>query len=84
VPEPAPEPIPEPTPPPDEGTPPVAKSNGAEAPEKSDDTAGARLVAMNMALDGASKAEIELKLAEGYDLANPGEIAESVLTLANK
>lgn len=84
VPEPSPEPIPEPTPPPDEGTPPVAASNGAEAVAKSDDAAGARLVAMNMALDGASKDEIEAKLAADYALDDPAEIADSVLALANK
>ncbi len=84
VPEPAPEPVPEPTPPPDEGTPPAAKSNGAEALEKSDDSAGARLVAMNMALDGATRAQIEARLAEDYEIDDRDQIVASVLALASK
>src|SRR5919106_1743461 len=48
----------------DEGPPPSA-ANGARG---SDDTAGARLVAMNMALQGAPREEIEAKLAAEYDL----------------
>jgi outer membrane biosynthesis protein TonB len=82
-PDPAPEPeppdIPEPTPPPDEGTPPAA-ANGA----KSDDTAGARLVAMNMALEGASRDEIVAKLDADYAVDDPGAIADQVLALADK
>jgi hypothetical protein len=89
-PEPAPEPsppsIPEPTPPPDEGTPPQiaaepAATNGAG---KSDDSAGARLVAMNMALDGAARDEIVAKLDADYALDDSGAVADEVLTLAGK
>jgi outer membrane biosynthesis protein TonB len=79
-PPPAPEPVPEPTPPPDEGTPPTA-SNGAD---KSSDAAGARLVAMNMALDGASRDQITAKLAAEYDLDDAGVIVDDVLALAGK
>ncbi len=85
MPEPTPEPepaiVPEPTPPPDEATPPVAV-NGATA--KSDDQAAARLVAMNMALDGASRDEIEAHLAENYDLAAAGPLVDDVLALTSK
>ena len=94
VPEPSPEPtpepepaiVPEPTPPPDEGTPPAVATNGAtpDAAAKSDDAAGARLVAMNMALDGASREDIEAHLASNYDLADPGSIADDVLALSSK
>lgn len=88
VPEPAPEPVPEPTPPPDEGTPPqVAASRGAAPPDavaKSDDAAGARLVAMNMALDGASRETIEGCLAENYALDDAGALVDDVLALAAK
>lgn len=80
TPEPAPPTIPEPTPPPDEGTPPqVAAVNGASS--KSNDTTAARLVAMNMALDGAARETIEGHLAEFYELDNPGAIVDDVLAL---
>lgn len=84
TPDPAPEPvpptIPEPTPPPDEGTPPqVAAANGSSA--KSGDTTAARLVAMNMALDGASREAIEGHLVEFYALDNAAAIVDDVLAL---
>ena len=66
VPEPQPDPVPEPAPPPDEGTPPQATAGSAGAETGSGDAAAARLVAMNMALDGASRGEIEGHLAEKY------------------
>ena len=91
TPEPAPEPgpaiVPEPTPPPDEGTPPAAaEANGAAPDEaaKSDDQSGARLVAMNMALDGASREEIEAHLAENYSLPDAGSLVDDVLALSSK
>ena len=81
-PDPAPEPepplIPEPTPPPDEGTPPSA-ANGAG---KSDDAGGARLVAMNMALEGASREQIVARLDQDYALDDPGAVADQVIALA--
>jgi outer membrane biosynthesis protein TonB len=88
TPEPAPTPspplepptIPEPEPPPDEGTPPAAANGGS----KSDDEAGARLVAMNMALEGASRDEIVAKLEADYELGDPGSVADQVLALAAK
>jgi outer membrane biosynthesis protein TonB len=88
TPEPAPTPspplepptIPEPEPPPDEGTPPAAANGGS----KSDDEAGARLVAMNMALEGASRDEIVAKLEADYELDDPGSVADQVLALAAK
>lgn len=90
LPEPTPEPpsepeppmIPEPTPPPDEGTPPAISADRAAA-GKSDD-AGARLVAMNMALDGASREAIEAHLTESYVLEDAGAIVDDVLALAAK
>lgn len=87
TPEPAPQPepplIPEPTPPPDEGTPPqVGAKAGAEP--KADDPVAARLVAMNMALDGASRETIEAHLAEHYSLDDAGAIVDEVLAFAAK
>ena len=76
----APEPFPEPTPPPDEGTPPAA-GNGAA---KSGDAVAARLVATNMALDGASRAEIERALADGYELDDSGTLIDDVLAKTAK
>jgi len=86
TPEPEPPLIPEPTPPPDEGTPPQIAVNGAapDAAAKSDDSAGARLVAMNMALDGASREEIEAHLAENYALDDAGSLVDDVLALSSK
>jgi outer membrane biosynthesis protein TonB len=72
--------IPEPTPPPDEGTPPAA-DNGGSKPE---DDAGARLVAMNMALEGASRDEIVARLEADYGLGDPGAVADQVIALAGK
>src|SRR5262245_38973944 len=79
VPEPEPPPVPEPEPPPDEGTPPAAE-NGA----KPDDEAAARLVAMNMALDGASRDEIVAKLEADYALGDAGSVADQVISLAGR
>lgn len=79
VPEPTPDPVPEPTPPPDEGTPPSA-GNGA----KSGDTVAARLVAMNMALEGASRDEIERALASEYELDDSAGLIDDVLSKAGK
>lgn len=92
-PEPTPEPepplVPEPAPPPDEGTPPqiaVEPSTNGTAPDAgaSDEPAAARLVAMNMALDGASREAIEAHLVSSYDLDDAGAIVDDVLHLAGK
>ena len=86
--EPEPPVIPEPTPPPDEGTPPQISivpdpaEPAAEADGKSDDAGGARLVALNMALDGASREEIEAKLAEDFALADSAKLVDEVLAVA--
>jgi outer membrane biosynthesis protein TonB len=79
VPEPTPAPVPEPTPPPDEGTPPTA-ANGA----KSGDAVAARLVAMNMALEGASRDEIERALAADYELDDAPGLIDDVLAKTAK
>jgi outer membrane biosynthesis protein TonB len=79
-PEPEPPTVPEPTPPPDEGTPPSAANGGS----RSDDAAGARLVAMNMALEGASREQIVAKLEGDYELDDAGAVADEVIALAAK
>lgn len=90
TPEPTPERIPEPTPPPDEGTPPSSSpaaqvpANDAGDGAKSRDAASARLVAMNMALDGSSREDIEAALADGYDLDDRAKLVEDVLAKAGR
>jgi len=91
VPEPAPEPVPEPVPPPDEGTPPApdlpegaeraAATNGAP---RSRDATAARLVAMNMALEGSSREQIAAALAAEYDLDDRDELVADVLARAGR
>jgi hypothetical protein len=71
VPEPEPPSIPEPTPPPDEGTPPGGSRNG--------DLTAARLVAMNMALDGSSRETIERHLADNYSLDDASALVGEIL-----
>lgn len=89
TPEPTPERVPEPTPPPDEGTPPTpepTEDGGAEAADgaKSTDAGAARLVAMNMALDGASREDIDAALATDYDLDDRAKLVDEVLAKAGK
>ncbi len=84
APEPAPPSIPEPTPPPDEGTPPQIAAEPAANGAKSDDDAGARLVAMNMALDGSSRDEIVSHLDADYALDDAGGLADEILAIAGK
>jgi hypothetical protein len=72
-----PEPMPAPVPLPERpDEPPPAAANGDEA--------GARLVALKMALDGASRTEIAERLAQSYDLANADALLDDVLARAAK
>jgi outer membrane biosynthesis protein TonB len=89
VPEPTPERIPEPTPPPDEGTPPApgtAEQSAADAGNgvRSGDVAAARLVAMNMALEGASREDIDTALAADFDLDDRAKLVDEVLARAGR
>ncbi len=88
APAPAPEPepplIPEPTPPPDEGTPPQIKAEPSANGAGTDDPAAARLVAMNMALDGASREAIKDHLVGNYSLADADSVVDDVMQLAGK
>ena len=76
TPEPTPTVVPEPEPPPDEGTPPSPEppSNGPG------DEAAARLVAMKMALEGASRDEVERRLDDSYALADPAALVDDVFS----
>lgn len=90
-PEPTPERIPEPTPPPDEGTPPTTDpSEGAGARNGDPRSAGApgdavaaRLVAMNMALDGSSREQIEAALSS-YAVDDRERLVDEVLARAGQ
>ena len=77
VPEPEPPVVPEPEPPPDEGTPP-----SAGRPAVSDDETGARLVAMNLALDGASREDAKRRLEAEYALADLDALVDEVYSKA--
>ncbi len=87
VPEPEPPLIPEPTPPPDEGTPPeidpvpgASELVGNGSASRRDDPAGARLVAMNMALNDSTPETIVAAIEQDFDLANPRSVVDDVLT----
>jgi vacuolar-type H+-ATPase subunit H len=88
LPEPVPEPIPEPTPPPGEtDAASAARANGSEAgearsPEGAE--AAARLVAMKLALDGASRDDARKRLASDYDVADLDALLDEVYSLAGK
>jgi len=71
-PEPGPPSIPEPQP-----EPPPAADDGADSPQ-SDDEQAARLVAMKMALDGSSRAEVADHLSARYSLADPDRLIDAV------
>lgn len=76
-PDPVPEPVPEPDiAPPQPAAPPAAQtaSNGTEA--------GARLVAMKMALDGSSREEVAAHLADAYELDDPAALLDDVFARA--
>ena len=73
-PPPEPEAVPEPpvvAEPPVAAEPPAAENGGA-------DEAGARLIALNMALSGTPREETERYLAEHYDLADAGALLDDV------
>jgi hypothetical protein len=78
-PEPEPPSVPEPSPEPPAPEAPVA-ADGDSAPAA--DKAAARLVAMKMALDGASREEIDRHLAENYSLVHREQLLDDVLARA--
>ncbi|MGZ8621873.1 MAG: hypothetical protein ACXWW8_04720 [Solirubrobacterales bacterium] len=72
-PEPSPDSVPEPTPlpePPSEEPPPAAATNGSAD--------GARLVAMKMALEGASREKVAAHLADAYGLSDSDALLTDV------
>ncbi|HEX8690163.1 MAG TPA: hypothetical protein VF729_07955 [Solirubrobacterales bacterium] len=57
---------------------PVQSAPEPEPPRRSA-SAGARLLATQMAISGASREEIEERLRNGFDIADAGEILEAIL-----
>jgi outer membrane biosynthesis protein TonB len=80
VPEPEPPLIPEPTPPPDEATPPQVAARPSPSNGKSNDDAGARLVAMNMALEGATRDQARSRIEAEYDCADLDGLIEDIFS----
>ncbi len=79
-PEPDPDPVPEPTPlpePPSEEPPPAAAARNG-------DDAGARLVAMKMALDGSTREAVAGHLAEAYGLTDSDALLDDVFARVAK
>ena len=70
--QPAPEPKPEPAPEPEPEPEPAASSGGDE------DVEGARLIALNMALNGTSRDETDRYLAENFDLSDRSSLLDEV------
>jgi hypothetical protein len=73
--------IPSPPTPPETPDPEPATGNGGPA---SDDEAGARLIALNMALSGTPREETARYLAEHFTLADPDALLDDVYTRADE
>jgi hypothetical protein len=60
---------------------PVQPAAGPEEPQplRRSTSAGARLLATQMAISGASRDEIEERLRNGFDIVDTGEILEAIL-----
>ena len=71
---PEPEPEPEPEPDPEPAPPPVAPAK----PANEADEAGARIIALNMALGGSSRDETAAYLAENFTLSDPDALLDDV------
>lgn len=82
---PSPDPVPEPTPMPQPETPqPQAHAAKMTNGNGSSDNAGARLVAMKMALDGASREDVQKHLASSYDVSSSDELLDDVFARVAK
>jgi outer membrane biosynthesis protein TonB len=84
VPEPTPDPVPEPTPDPVPEPLPIPPSQPEQPAATNGDEAGARLVAMKMALDGSSREEVEKALADRYQLGDAAKLLDDVFARAGR
>jgi DivIVA domain-containing protein len=75
--EPQPEPEPPPIPPPAPAANRIAPRSGTGAKTGSDEE-GARLIALNMALNGSSRGEVDRYLRENYELTDQGALVDDV------
>jgi DivIVA domain-containing protein len=73
-PEPKPTPVAEPEPEPE----PEPAAEPKAAKKKGDETAGARIIALNMALNGSSRGEVEEYLGKEFDLDDPDGLLDEV------
>jgi outer membrane biosynthesis protein TonB len=62
----------------------AGKASGAQTSGNGTEAAGARLVAMKMALEGASREEIDRQLAESFELADREALLDDVLERAKR
>ncbi len=58
---------------------PAVEAPAATYADKADAAAGARLLATQMAVSGSSRAEIEARLRDGFELADAGAILDAIL-----
>ena len=57
---------------------PLDEAGAAAAPDDGDDVEGARLIALNMALNGQSREETDKYLAENFDLSDRAALLDEV------
>jgi DivIVA domain-containing protein len=76
---PDPDPVPEPTPLPQPSQPDITPAAGANGSD-----AGARLVAMKMALDGSSREEVERRLADEFGVSEAAPLLDDVFARAGR
>jgi len=58
---------------------PVAEPEQAEQPPRRSGSAGARLLATQMAVSGAERGEIEARLRNGFEIEDTSEILDAIL-----
>jgi hypothetical protein len=58
--------------------PPLADEEEPAEAEEGDDTEGARLIALNMALNGTPRDETDKYLAENFEIPNRGQLLDEV------
>lgn len=56
-----------------------AETNGEPSPSRNSGSAGARLLATQMAVSGASRKEIDMRLRSGFEIEDTSEILEAIL-----
>jgi len=70
---------PEPTARPESHLRPVEGGEGGRAPQRRSSSAGARILATQMAVSGSSRGEIEQRLRSDFDIEDTSEILDAIL-----